>query len=146
MNKKTKIETYLSTSYEEGLMATRWLFRQEYWYICKALKEQQKEFFHLKKINIIDIDVVDMILISLINTAFHGYRNRSKTSPDSLKVPIKRESHKRKWLLDHQSVVRELCMKHASSRVISNWIRTKYRMEISHTMINQFIKEKGWKE
>lgn len=135
--------TQLDVSVETYKKTLRWLWRQKNDVILNFIILQNTIYFELKKEVGINYSTHELILLSNYQAAYQLYMQKNTPTLGVVKrIPT---NTKQDWMLDHQAIIKELVKQHTSSREISMYILQHHRKSISHTMINNFINNKGYK-
>ena len=150
----TSLEFHTKLSKDQRKSRINWFNKQNIEFQILIFEEQKNQFFKLKNEGTIK-EILS--LASFLLAIEHFYKKeqllRSKNKSQTLnelgnigkieKVKLKKEKTKQKLqlLLSMHSVIVELYSDGYSSREISKILLMKYKKEISHTYVNNYINE-----
>ena len=153
---KTIYTIELPESEERCRKAMSWVGRQPHEVRFEVHKHSQKVYFELKK-NYTDVAsfiVSDVALLRASMIIKVAITKNTGILPldmiESLNIKAAKKTRIKpqlKWLIEHQSVIRICVKKGLSSREIAHYLQceSRYKHQVSHTKIGDFIKSKGWK-
>lgn len=146
------LEVYTKLSREQRKNHINWLSRQNVEFQIMIFEEQRNQFFKLKNSNI-DLKVISLAAFYLAIKYFYEKEKllNSKNKSQSLEaiggitkielVKMKKQKQKEQALLNLFSVVEKLHNEGYSLREIASVLQSKYRKNVSHTYVGQFIKD-----
>lgn len=144
----TILYEYLPASVEKCLAAVRWIYRQDFKDQLKFKRREKQTYFELKKKEN-DAAVEEISYTATLVTAFKFRICVEKgvgCLPDELEERSiskrRRKQPQQKWLEDHISIIKECVKQGISLRETQDYIKYRFRREISHQKINEFIKLK----
>lgn len=151
---KTMFEIVTKISVEQKAKLLRWFARQNLEFQLLVFEKQSNHYFKLKNES---VDKKILSFASFILSVQELYQQeqilKSKNKSQSLdrlcnlskieKIKIRKEKlqPKLQTLLNLHSVVESLYIEGFSSRKIQEYILTKHKRSVSHTLISKFIKD-----
>ena len=152
----TMYETELPNSEFKCLIAMRWVGRQSKEIRHKVQEKSQEKYFELKKKHpaadcFVLSDIAFLSAAFIIKVAItKGHDGLPLNVIENLNVRAAKKTRIKpqiKWLSEHQSVIRICIEKGLSSREIAHYLlcESRYKHQVSHMKIIDFIKLKGWK-
>lgn len=117
----------------------RWIFKQDLEVIMFFFNRVQQSYFNIKKSHK-TLASSEVMLIAFLSTAFK-VKKELQHSPSCISIGIKTPKIKRKmiWLQDHKALISGYRKKGLSYRDISKVIQYRFRIQISHTYIANYI-------
>ena len=151
---RADVERSLPASTDKCRQDIRWVYGQPIEAILMFQKVQQETYFELKKSKG-GLSNEEVFLISSLKSAYELRRFVNKKSINQIddieelriiqKLNISkhrpnRKQAKREWLLNHKSEIEAMLAAEYSTRAMSKYFLSKHRFNVSHTLINNFIK------
>lgn len=151
----SSLEFHTKLSKEQRKKLINWFNKQNVEFQIMIFEEQRNQYFKLKNEATIDKNILSIASFLLAIKHFHDKEQfvRSKNRNQSLneigniskieRIKFKKEKYnfKLQKLLSYHSVIKQLHDDCFSLRGIQDYLLTKHKFDVSHTLISKYVKK-----